>query len=493
MLHSITLMNTMNFEDGVSLIQLSDATYCLNNAYRQSQVFGDLKLKEYYENICNNMPVNSNVYDTLLQYNFLTDQKPEAYKQKLLRDSTNYSIDPKFNLLRILLTDVCNLNCDYCKVIKLIDTPSAKPIKTKRLEEAIRFFFENSNEAEPKIIHITGGEPTLFFDSIKQIIQFKKNYSRPNENCWIVMGTNAISITPEKAKFLADNNVKCIVSMDGPEEIHNVLRKNHAGHGTWATVNKNIKLLQSYGVEISISAVMGKHTIYEADKNISFIINEYNPTGLGINFMKPPTTKSGNYEYLIDEQLYAETMYMLHKKYRSQGVFFELIFRHLEPFVKQTFRFHDCGAAASKNLNIDAKGNIGPCKSFLLLNRMSMQNINIHEYSNIVSANWEKRSPIYFAPCQNCPSIGICGNGCAYDAFINNKDMLAVDTRGCKYVKYFYKLFLEDLYNISKQTHKDQNIFVPTQSDRQKMLGNVKEIQNSLSYSIGHQTKQFHK
>ena len=483
----------MKFEDGTTLVQLYDNVYCLNNAYRQSQIFGDRTLKDVFENLSKNNYVNSDTYDMLSHNNFLTNQRPDAYKQKLLQDSVKYSVQPKFNLLRILLTDVCNLNCDYCKVIKLIDAPAAKPTQPERLEKAIKFFFENSTAAEPKIIHITGGEPTLFFDSIRQIIRFKNTYARLNENCWIVVGTNAVAITPEKAKFLADNNIKCIVSMDGPEQVHNILRKNHAGQGTWAIVDKNIKMLQSYGIEVSISAVMGKHTIYQADENISFLINEYNPTGLGINFMKPPTTNSSDYKYLIDEKLYAETMYRLHQKYRTRGVFFELIFRHLEPFVKQNFRFHDCGAAASKNLNIDAKGNIGPCKSFLLLNKMAMKNINSQEYVDIVSANWEKRSPIHFEHCQNCQSIGICGNGCAYDAFVNNQDMLAIDTRGCKYVKHFYDLFLKDLYDISCKTHDGQNIFMPSQADRQQMLGKVKEIQNSLSYSIGHQTKQFQK
>ena len=145
----------------------------------------------------------------------------------------------------------------------MIDTPSAKPTKQERLEEAIKFFFENSIPYEPKIIHITGGEPTLFFDSIKQIVQYKKKYMRPNENCWVVVGTNAIAITPDKAKFFADNNIKCIVSMDGPEHTHNLLRKNHAGHGTWATVDKNIKkVLESLvGITYFDSAVSIKSKI----------------------------------------------------------------------------------------------------------------------------------------------------------------------------------------------------------------------------------------
>ena len=43
----------MKFEDGTTLIQLSDNVYCLNNAYRQSQIFGDRTLKAVFENIKN--------------------------------------------------------------------------------------------------------------------------------------------------------------------------------------------------------------------------------------------------------------------------------------------------------------------------------------------------------------------------------------------------------------------------------------------------------
>ena len=37
------------------------------------------------------------------------------------------------------------------------------------------------------------------------------------------MGTNAIAIDKEKADFIGKNNIKCIVSMDGTQNIHNKL------------------------------------------------------------------------------------------------------------------------------------------------------------------------------------------------------------------------------------------------------------------------------
>ena len=115
--------------------------------------------------------------------------------------------------------------------------------------------------------------------------------------------------------------------------------------------------------------------------------------------MKPPTPEQADYKYLIDEKKYAQTIYDLHKRFRNRGVFFELAYRHLETFVKRECRYHDCGAAGCTNLNIDAKERIGPCKSFLLMNKLAMSNIKIEDYKKSVSLDWEKRSTLYNEPC----------------------------------------------------------------------------------------------
>jgi sulfatase maturation enzyme AslB (radical SAM superfamily) len=125
------------------------------------------------------------------------------------------------------------------------------------------------------------------------------------------------------------------------------------------------------------------------------------------------------------------------------------------------------------------------------MDKMKMENISAEEYVKTVSLNWKERSPIFNSNCVGCDAIAMCGNGCAYDALVHSGNHMGIDQRSCKYIRHFYNLFIEDLYAIIRPNMYGLNDFyIPTKNDRLKLLGKVKEIQNSLSYSIGHQTKR---
>lgn len=482
------------FDTNVQLIDMGDGAYCLNNSLRLEQIYGGEILKSSFQRIQNGDKdlIDDKLLKALFDKQFLVQPRksPDQEHRRLMKkEDQKKDVSVSFTLLRVLLTDICNLACSYCKVVQNVTTPLITPTSNSRLDEVVKFFYENSDPQRNKIIHITGGEPTLFWEQVCHIIDLKEKYERPDEKIWIVMGTNATRIDDERARYLAEKDVKCIVSMDGPAEIHDTLRCTKGGQGSWEIVNRGIKRLKEAGVEVSISMVLGKHTINDAHSIIDWFLDEYEPTGLGVNFMKPPTPEQKDYEYLIDPNLYADTMYGVHKAFRDRGLFLELVYRKLQPFVEQRYRFHDCGAAGGTNLNVDAKGNIGPCKSFLVMDKLAMKNLDAQEYRTSVVSKWRKRSPIYYSYCNGCSARGMCGNGCAYDAKIHSNDEMAIDIRSCEYTKRFNKLFLEDLFNQFKPKRIDKDWWSsPSYSDRQALLGKVEARPRTLSYSIGHQT-----
>lgn len=485
-------------ETEVQLIEMKPGFYCLNHALRLEQLYGGSILSEAYNHLRSGdfHKIDNRLLQTLDSKGFIVPpgKAPDREHKRLMAIEDEKEVsDPSFTLLRILLTDICNLSCSYCKVIPNINNPMKTPTAMNRLAEVIQFFFTYSDREKPKIIHITGGEPTLFFDSVRSIIEMKEKYERQNENVWFVIGTNATRIDEEKAKYLAEKDVKCIVSMDGPKDIHDLLRTNWSGRGSWDDVDRGIRLLKDAGAEVSISMVIGRHTINDAHSIIDWFLEEYQPTGLGVNFMKPPTPGQKGYQYLIDPDLYADTMYAIHKSFRDRGLFLELVYRKLQPFVDQRYRYHDCGAAGGSNLNVDAKGNIGPCKSFLVMDKLALRDISAKAYQDTIVSKWRKRSPIYYEECNSCPARGMCGNGCAYDASIHTGDEMAIDVRSCEYTKRFNHLFLEDLF---EQVLPNENgigptwWYSPTQEERQKLLGDVRARPKTLAYSIGHQTSE---
>lgn len=489
------IASEFSFEGDVNLTELSSDQFCLSHSTRLEHIFGPKKLALAFEDIQRGRfsTIEPSIQALLLDKGFVVTPGTDIHRHRrdlMKEEESRTAIEPSFTLLRILLTDICNLNCNYCKVIPNIDAPQKPPVSFERLEETIRFYFTYSKADRPKIIHISGGEPTIYFDRVREIVELTERLKRENENVWLVLGTNATLIDDERAAYLAKHDVKCIVSMDGPQEIHDTLRKNWAGKGSWELVDRGIRKLKAAGAEVSISMVIGGHTVDSVGNIIEWFMDQYQPTGMGVNFMKPPTPSQRNYEFLVDETLYADTMYQVHKQFRDRGLFLELIFRKLQPFVEQRYRFHDCGAAGGTNLNIDAKGNIGPCKSFLVMKKLAINELSASTYKDTVISAWRRRSPIYYEHCNKCEARGMCGNGCAYDAHVNGGNEMGIDVRSCGYTKQFNGLFVKDLHELTMNAARNSpdGIYVANKADRMRMLGDVRARPRTLSYSIGHQT-----
>jgi uncharacterized protein len=482
-------------ENDALLIDLGNGVHCLTHALRHRQMFGDERLRATVLGLTGGQVADDSILAMMRAEGFIAGpgQDKNALRHELAeREAGRVATEPNFSLLRVLLTDYCNLKCDYCKVVQNVAAPQKAPTGTRRLTEVIEYFFRNSAADQPKIIHCTGGEPTLHWNELEHLLREKQRCSRPAENCWVVIGTNATLITDARAEILARHGAKCIVSMDGPQEVHDLLRPNHADRGSWAQVDRGIRILQEHGVEVSISTVFGAHNLSRADEIIEWIMAEYRPTGMGVNFMKPPTAEQRDYEYLIDGEDYAETLYAIHRKWRDHGLFLELVHRKVEPFVKGYYRFHDCGAAAGANLNLDAKGKVGPCKSFLVMDRLALSDLDETDYRDSVLTQWRMRSPIYYSYCDGCAARGMCGNGCAYDAYVAGGDEMAIDKRSCEYTKRFNELILRDLLELSggAERVRREGVYAVTQSERDLLMGAVAATPNTLSYSIGHHAYQ---
>jgi uncharacterized protein len=482
------------FEKDVQLLRVAEGYYCLNHALRQQQIYGGEILKDAFDAI--NEGRDLGPYQPLLKafrdegfvvddYARIAQAKEALIAEELQRGDQER---PNFRLLRILLTDVCNLACTYCKVIYNVKGGVNKaPTKSDRLDDVIRFFFENSEERAPKIIQITGGEATLFKGKISDILESRRRYSRPDENCWVILATNATLITPEDAAMLAAERVKCIVSMDGPEDVHDTLRGHRNGKGSWKKVDAGVRLLKEAGVEVSISMVIGMHNVARAEEIIGWILDTYKPTGLGVNFMKAPTPEMTSFEYQISPRDYATALYGVHQRFRDRGVFLELPFRKIDPFVERYYRFHDCGAAEGANLNVDSNGNIGPCKSFLVRKELALPALDAEAYGQTVVKKWLKRSPVFAAACDGCCARGMCGNGCAYEAKFKNGDEMGIDRGACEYTQHFNHLMIQDVARMVKPEGFDRNWWhIVRPEERRRVAGNVRAIEDTLSYSVGH-------
>ncbi len=146
--------------------------------------------------------------------------------------------------MTLALTEQCNLRCKYCGYMPKY-SDDGYPLKEMSEDvafKAIDILMENSHESEICHVGFYGGEPLLKIDLIKECVAYIKEkypFRKPNYN----ITTNAVLLDEKVADFLIENDIKIIISLDGPTEQFNKYRVFANGESSFERVFKNIAML----------------------------------------------------------------------------------------------------------------------------------------------------------------------------------------------------------------------------------------------------------
>jgi uncharacterized protein len=158
-----------------------------------------------------------------------------------------------FSNLMLIVTDKCNLRCKYCIYSDHYeDFHTFRPLKMTWdiAKKAIDHFIQ-LNESPPFLsisdrkldISFFGGEPLLESKLMHRVIEYAKKIARPRHWIEFSMTTNLTHLPISFAKYLVENDVSLMVSMDGPEFVHDLYRRDRNDQGSFSKVYKNLKKL----------------------------------------------------------------------------------------------------------------------------------------------------------------------------------------------------------------------------------------------------------
>jgi uncharacterized protein len=169
------------------------------------------------------------------------------------------------------VTESCNLRCEYCVYSGSYEamrrhTETRMPWEVAR--KAIDHLFAHSgNAGVPPGIAFYGGEPLLEFALLQRCARYiGENFERKPR---FVITTNGVLLKKQVRDFLVANDFTLIVSMDGPEEVHDRYRKNAGGRGTHRTIVRNLGALKAehpgyYMSRVRFSVVLAPPNDYAA-------------------------------------------------------------------------------------------------------------------------------------------------------------------------------------------------------------------------------------
>lgn len=145
----------------------------------------------------------------------------------------------------------CQLRCTYCFYIEKLEGMGAKgaPLMSDEVLEAYIRSYCEANPAHELVFAWQGGEPTLRgLDFYRRAVQLQRAYAG-GRTVLNAFQTNGMLLNDEWGRFMADEGFLVGISIDGPQKIHDIYRRDRSGTGSFERVMKGLEILQKYKVE----------------------------------------------------------------------------------------------------------------------------------------------------------------------------------------------------------------------------------------------------
>ena len=121
------------------------------------------------------------------------------------------------------------------------------------------------------VVHFSwhGGEPTLLgLDYFQRIVVLQQQYCPDDKQITNGIQTNGTLLNHAWGRFLAKHRFTVGLSLDGPQEIHDIYRTTRHGHGTHSAAMRGYDCLREHDVPVEILCVIN-------DQNVMFPLQVY--------------------------------------------------------------------------------------------------------------------------------------------------------------------------------------------------------------------------
>lgn len=353
-----------------------------------------------------------------------------------------------YEQLYLAVTESCNFRCKYCRQKK---TAKLENMSFADIKYAIDTFYEVSDRH--RSIVFFGGEPLMNVDGIKYAIQYVRSFDKDIHFSMVINGSLC---TKKIADFFAKNQVEVIVSLDGPEELHNSARCFANGTGTYDKALQGYHFLKEAGCVTGITAVIGPHNEKHFEELVDWAI-ELQPNSLGFCL---PHGDNDNYamklsSFDIVHKKMVEAFEVLHKK----GIYLVQIEQKINAFILGDTIPYECKACGRRIVACKNR-KFGICEGPITMHDKFYDNID--QLSNCVR-EYKKASPFYIPSCRSCIAYRICGGSCVYDKLTRFGRPDVLDKYRCGLNKMISEKSLEYVFDYISTCTED---YIMTPEDR---------------------------
>ena len=333
----------------------------------------------------------------------------------------------------------CNLRCKYC--FGDGGTYGHRAIMSEETgRAAVDFIIKSSGLRRHCEIDFFGGEPLLNFKTVKAVTEYVREREKATGKLFkLTLTTNGMLLDDKKIAWLNENNISLVLSLDGRQQVHDAMRPDISGNGSYNRVLKNFqKLVESRNGDNYY--LRGTYT----NKNLDFtndVVSLYN-AGFDILSLEPVVLKDSPLA-LTEEHLPRifeeyDKLTETYLKYRRMGKGFFFFHFNVDlsngPCVAK--RLAGCGAG-HEYFAVAENGDLYPCHQFVGRDKYKLG--NVFDGLNEDAAHWSKyfrESHVLNKPkCKDCWAKYFCSGGCHANADLFNNNIRKPYEIGCEIQK----------------------------------------------------------
>lgn len=430
-----------------SLLNLDEATYFYLEKLQETESkelafnltkekFGDVA-EEIQEEV-----------DNLISEGLLFSKAPNYFESNLILKSMCLNV-----------AHSCNFGCLYCFAKKGNYGGKDALMSFDVARASIDFLVKNSDGRNTLEIDFFGGEPLLNFDVVKKTIEYARTTYK-DKNFRFTLTTNGSLLTDEIEKFLYDNDVSIVLSLDGDKTTNDKYRVLRNGAGTFDLVFPRVKKVAEHRKDSGGYYVRGTYT--HDTLHISKTVMDLHDFGFKYISLEPVVTKEENigikredlptlkneYERLADK-------YVESQKEGTWNFFHFNLDLEAGPCIQK--RIHGCGAGV-EYIAVSPDGSIYPCHQFDGIKETKLGDV----FTGITNKELQdkfRRANFLFnkEECSNCWARFYCSGGCLANNYTMNGDIFKPYEIGCEIQKMRIEAALYVAYKL-----RELDIEVPT-------------------------------
>ena len=167
----------------------------------------------------------------------------------------------------------CNIDCAYC-FYKDRDA-SVGTGRQRMSDEVLQTLVRDTMRLGFPVAGFAwqGGEPTLMgVDFLKKAVEFQQQYGTPGQQVSNTLQTNGVLLDDNWCRFFHENKFLLGISIDGPQEFHDIYRLDHSGSGTFEKVMRSIESCKKHKVEFSALVLLHNVNVQQPERLFNFLV-----------------------------------------------------------------------------------------------------------------------------------------------------------------------------------------------------------------------------